>query len=147
MYYNKKIFFFSWIWPVQYLTLLLMKYTFPLQSTNFTSYSSQKFEYPLYCHMLTYNYWITAYHIFILLYICDEIHLIQPIFLLDNTKSCIGLLTWYFSISPYSIFYPSHHIKPSTWQRTRNRNHHLSDNNINSKNDLHWVFFLYKKRN
>ena len=44
----------------------------------------------------------------ILLYNCDEIHLIQPIFLLDNTKPCIRLLTGYFPYhhSPYF----THHI-------------------------------------
>ena len=36
----------------------------------------------------------------------QTIHLIQPIFRLKNTKSCITLLTWYFSLWPSSMFIP-----------------------------------------
>ena len=41
------------------------------------------------------RFWHFAIYVY-LLYTCADIHLIQPIFLLENTKSCIRLLARYF---------------------------------------------------
>ena len=64
----------------------------------------------------------------ILLYTCKERHLIQPLFLLKNTKSCITLLGWYFSVSPSSMFYPLN--KHKTQYLTANPNPKITTHSI-----------------
>ena len=69
----------------------------------------------------------------LLLYTCNEIHLIQLLFQLENTKSCVTLLGGHFSVSPSSMFYPTHKIKASTWRPTLNLTRNLSHSIIITK--------------